>query len=169
MQMHPRTLRETKPAERIDFDRNATMSEEDLKVRDDLTIPGWELWFTASGSGGPGGQHANTTNSAVTLHWSVADSSVLEADQKKRIRNNLKRNITQEGVVQVSASDSRSQHRNRKIARERMAEQVAEAVEKTKRRIPTKPPKSADRRRLRNKRHRSRIKKLRQDPDPKDW
>ncbi len=145
------------------------MGQQDLKVSDELVIPGWELWFTASGSGGPGGQHANTSDTAVTLHWSIPDSSVLEDDEKKRIRKNLKRNITQEGVLQVSASDTRSQHRNRKIARKRMAEQVEEAVEKPKRRIPTKPSKASDRRRLREKRHRGRIKKLRQDPDPDNW
>lgn len=145
------------------------MGEKDLEIRHDLVIPGWELWFTASGSGGPGGQHANTTNSAVTLHWSVADSSVLEPEQKKRLRKNLKRNITQDGVLQVSASDTRSQHRNRKIARKRMAAQVKKGVKKKKRRIRTKPTKASDRRRLKNKRHRGRIKKLRKKPDPKNW
>ena len=145
------------------------MGEEDLKIRDDLTIPGWELWFTASGSGGPGGQHANTSDTAVTLHWSVDDSSVLEPKQKGRVKHRLRRNMTQDGVLQVGASDTRSQHQNRKIARRRMAEQVKGAVKKKKKRVRTKPTRASKRRRLRQKRHRSRIKKLRKSPKRDDW
>ncbi len=145
------------------------MAQKDLTIRKSLVIPGWELWFTATGSGGPGGQHANTSNTAVTLHWAVADSSVLEAEQKKRIRRKLKRNMTKEGVLQVSASDHRSQHRNRKVARKRMSEQVKKAVKKKKRRVRTKPTRASKRRRLKSKRHRGRIKKLRKSPRRDDW
>ncbi len=145
------------------------MGEEDLKIRNNLVIPGWELWFTASRSGGPGGQHANTSSTAVTLHWSVTKSSILDREQKKRVRHRLKRNITDDGVLQVSSADTRSQHQNRKIARERMAKQVKKAVKKRKRRIPTKPTRASERRRLKKKRHRSRIKKLRKPPKRDDW
>lgn len=145
------------------------MGEEDLEISDELVIPGWELWFTASRSGGPGGQHANTSSTAVTLHWSIDDSSVLDGEQKQRVKKRLKRNVTDNGVLQVGAADTRSQHRNRKIARQRMAEQVKKAVKKKKRRIPTKPTRASERRRLREKRHRSRIKKLRKPPKRDDW
>ncbi len=145
------------------------MAEEDLQITNRLVIPGWELWFTACRSGGPGGQHANKANTAVTLHWSVDDSSVLNKDQKKRLRKRLKRNVTDEGVLQVSAADTRSQHRNRKIARERMARQVKKGIKKKKRRIKTKPTRASKRRRLKQKRHRSRIKKLRKSPTRDDW
>ena len=145
------------------------MAEEDLEIRDDLIIPGWELWFTSSRSGGPGGQHANTSNTAVTLHWSIADSSIVDGSQKARLRKRLRRNVTDEGVLQVSASDTRSQHQNRKIARRRMARQVRKAVKRKKRRIKTKPTRASQRRRLRQKRHRSRIKKLRKSPRRDDW
>ncbi len=145
------------------------MGQEDLEIRRNLVIPGWELWFTATGSGGPGGQHANTSNTAVTLHWSVADSSVLDQSQKQRVRRNLKRNMTKAGVLQVSASDHRSQHRNRKEARQRMKKQVRKALRKKKRRIRTRPTRASKRRRLKNKRHRGRKKKLRKSPKRDDW
>ncbi len=158
--------------ERGDWELNAkasTMGSDDLQIDKGLAIPGWELWFTASGSGGPGGQHANTTNSAVTLHWSVAKSSVLSKNEKRRLQKNLKRNMTQDGVLQVGASDTRSQHRNRKVARERMAQQVKKGIKKKKRRVKTRPTRASRRRRLQNKRHRGRIKKLRKTPRRDDW
>lgn len=145
------------------------MAEEDLKIRNNLVIPGWELWFSASRSGGPGGQHANTSNTAVTLHWSIDKTSILDAGQKQRVRHRLRRNVTDNGVLQVSAADTRSQHRNRKIARERMAKQLKKAIAKKKRRVRTKPTRASKRRRLRQKRHRSRIKKMRKPPKRDDW
>ncbi len=145
------------------------MGEDDLEISKGVVIPGWELWFTAAGSGGPGGQHANTTNTAVTLHWSVDKSSVLSKAQKQRLKKNLKRNITQGGVLQVGSSDTRSQHRNRKIARRRMADQVAKGIKKKKRRKRTRPTRASKRRRLKNKRHRGRIKRLRKSPTRHDW
>lgn len=135
-----------------------------------VTIPGWELWFTASRSGGPGGQHANTTASRVTLHWNIEDTQALEENRRRRLKNRLSSHINSDGVLQISAADERSQHRNRKIARERLAELVEEGLEKPKRRIPTRPSRSSKRRRLKNKRHRGRIKKLRQSPEvPRDY
>ena len=145
------------------------MAEEDLKIGSALVIPGWELWFSASRSGGPGGQHANTSDTAVTLHWSIEDSSVLSDGQKKRLRHKLRRNVTDQGVLQVSSADTRSQHRNRKMARERMAEQVREGLKRRKRRVATKPSRAAKRRRIKNKRHRAQIKKLRKPPKKNDW
>ncbi len=145
------------------------MAEEDLQIRKGLVIPGWELWFTASRSGGPGGQHANKASTAVTLHWSIDDSSVLDEDEKARVRHRLKHNVTDEGVLQVSSADSRSQHRNRQIARKRLAEQVARGLKKKKRRVRTKPSRAARRRRLDKKRHRGKIKKLRKSPKRDDW
>lgn len=145
------------------------MAEDALVIPKELTIPGWELWFTATASGGPGGQHANTANTAVTLHWSIDDSSVLDGEQKARLKAKLKHNVTDEGVLQVSSADTRSQHRNRKIARQRMAEQVGRGLKKKKRRKRTKPSRAARRRRLKNKRHRSKIKKMRKSPRRDDW
>ncbi len=145
------------------------MSEEDLEIRPNLVIPGWELWFTATRSGGPGGQHANTSSTRVILHWSMENSSVLDGDQKRRVRKRLKRNLTDDGILQVSVADTRSQHRNRQIARQRMAKQVQKALQKKKRRVATKPSRSARRRRLQKKRRRGKKKELRKPPTRDDW
>lgn len=144
------------------------MSEEDLEIKEGLVIPGWELWFTATRSGGPGGQHANTSSTRVILHWSVGNSSVLDGAQKSRVRRSLKRNMTDEGVLQVSVADTRSQHRNRQIARDRMAKQLRKALQTKKRRIRTRPSRAAKRRRVADKRHQGRKKELRKPPKKDD-
>lgn len=145
------------------------MSEEDLEIKEGLVIPGWELWFTATRSGGPGGQHANKTSSRVTLHWSVAGSSVLDPAQKRLVQNRLRANMTDQGVLQITVSDTRSQHRNRMIARQRLAQQVQRGLRRRKRRIRTGPSRAQKRKRLEEKRHRAQIKKMRKPPKKDDW
>ncbi len=145
------------------------MSEEDLQIRDGLVIPGWELYFTASRSGGPGGQHANKASTRVTLHWSIPDSSVLSDFQKRQLQRRLKHNLTDDGILQISVSDTRSQHRNRAIARDRLATEVADALKRKKRRVRTRPSRSQKRKRLKNKRHRGKKKDLRKPPTRDDW
>ncbi len=138
--------------------------EGDLRVRDDLVIPGWELWFIASRGSGPGGQHANMTSSKVTLHWSVAQSSVLTAARRAQIMRRLRSRIDRDGVLQVSAGDERSQARNRELARVRLAELVRGALRREKRRLSTKVPRGQRRRRLQDKRRRGEVKRGRQRP-----
>ena len=142
---------------------------DDLEINDEVTIPHWELWFTASGAGGAGGQHVNTSDTRVTLQWKLQDSVAIDDRQKSRLRSRLGNRINNDGVLQISAQDERSQRQNLKLARERMAEMVAEALKPRKRRKRTRPPRWAKRRRLKNKRHRSEIKDKRQNPDPSDW
>ena len=141
---------------------------DDLTIRPDLTIPGYELWFTASRSGGPGGQHANKTSSAVTLHWCPAQSGVLDDPTKQQLIRRLGSRINNDGVLQINAQDERSQHRNLELARTRMAETIAQALKRRKRRKRTRPSLASKRRRLNNKRRRGERKKLRQNPDPKE-
>lgn len=142
---------------------------DDLQINKDVTIPGWELWFTASRSGGPGGQHANKASTRVTLHWKIDDSSVLDARDKKRLARRLSNDLNSEGVLQVDCAETRSQHQNRKLARDQLAEMVRKGLKRKKRRIATKPSRSARRRRLEKKRHRSEIKKKRKKPKPRNW
>ncbi|MEO1266461.1 MAG: alternative ribosome rescue aminoacyl-tRNA hydrolase ArfB [Myxococcota bacterium] len=142
---------------------------EDLEVQDGVVIPGHELWFTASRSGGPGGQHANKTSSAVTIHWSPENNGSLAEHHKRRVLRRLHRQLTQEGILQITVQDERSQHRNRAIARERLAETIRKALEVRKRRIATRPSKAAKRRRVDDKRHRSKVKEKRQNPTRDDW
>lgn len=129
-----------------------------VQVRPDLVIPDAEIDEQASLSGGPGGQHANTTESRITLRWNVRNSAVLTSSQRNRILKNLSNRINSEGELVLHADDTRSQHQNRNIARERLADMVREAVKKKKKRRRTRPTRGSNERRLRKKKHRGRIK-----------
>lgn len=132
--------------------------ESPIYIQDGMNIPGRELWFTASLSGGPGGQHVNKVNSRVTLFWHFEASVVLNASQKQKLRVRLKSRISNDGVLQVVVDTHRSQHRNRLSARERLAFLVQDALTESKKRIPTRVSLSAKRRRLENKRRRGTVK-----------
>lgn len=134
-----------------------------LTVRDDIVIPAWELWFTASRSGGPGGQHANKTNSRVSLHWAIVSTTALSEPLKARVMRRLASRIDNNGVLAIHAEDTPSQHRNRELARERLAEMVARALEVQKRRRATRPSRSAKRRRIEGKKRRGALKRSRSE------
>ena len=142
---------------------------DDLDIKEGVTIPGYELWFTATRSGGPGGQHANKTSSAVTIHWVPSHSGVFDVQTKQHLVSRLANRLTNEGELQISSREERSQHRNRDIARQRMAEVIARALKPKKRRKRTRPPSYVHKRRVENKRRRSEIKKMRKDPSTKDY
>lgn len=134
-----------------------------LPVRDGVEIPGWELWFTASLSGGPGGQHANKTNSRVSLHWSVLSTTALDERQRYRVMRRLASRIDNDGVLAVHADDTPSQHRNKELARERLAALVADALVVQKRRRATRPSRASQRRRVDTKKKRGALKKQRSE------
>ena len=100
--------------------------DDGLHIREGMVIPHWELIFTASRSGGPGGQHANKTNSRVTLHWSLDASSALSDYDKRRLRQSLSHRINAEGVIQLHVEDTRQQSRNKELAAERLATLIRE-------------------------------------------
>ncbi len=133
-----------------------------LRVTPSCRIPLDELEWRVSRSGGPGGQHANTSDTRVELRFSVADSAALGPRQKARLLERLG------PVVRVVASDSRSQARNRAIALERLGSRLASglAIEPTRR--ATRPTRGAKEQRLRTKRHRSERKQTRRRPEPGD-
>ena len=130
-----------------------------------LEIPDYELWYTASRSGGPGGQHVNTTSSKITLHWSPADSGVLTDDQKQRVLRRLGNRINKDGVLMIDASEHRSQHRNKEIAQERLADLIRRALAPRKRRKRTRPTRGSIERRLKAKRITAERKKTRSKVD----
>lgn len=129
---------------------------EDLVVRE-LTIPASELEERFETSGGPGGQHANRSSTGVRLRFSVNESS-LPKDVKQRLRARLGE------VVEVVASDERSQHRNRQLARKRLADRIGTALVEPEPRRATKPTKASKERRLARKRARSERKRQRRRP-----
>lgn len=138
--------------------------EEPLKVTEGIVIPGSELRFTASRSGGPGGQHVNKTSSRVTLHWDLSNTDVLNPQQRARVMRRLRNRLARDGNILVHVDDHRSQHRNKEIARQRLAETVRNALVEKKKRIPTSVSKGAKKRRLETKKRRSSIKRLRRTP-----
>lgn len=129
-----------------------------------LTIPASELDWRFSRSSGPGGQHVNTSDSRVELSWNVADSTALSDDQRMVLVTRLGRRLVA-GVITVTASERRSQLRNREIALGKLADLVtAGLAPDAARRRPTKPTRASDRRRLAAKEQRSATKRRRQRP-----
>lgn len=135
-----------------------------IDIRPGLSIPEGELTFRASRSGGPGGQHVNTTSSRIELVWNVNESEVLDEPTRRRIHDRLAGRISNEGNLTVASSETRSQHRNREDATERFAELLREALKPRKKRKKTKPSRASNERRLRRKKQRSEKKKLRRNP-----
>lgn len=129
-----------------------------ITVNSSLIIPDTELEWRFTPSGGPGGQHANRSNTRVELTWRPGESAVVSAGQRDRLLQRLGQAIT------VIADDHRSQSRNRNEAEKRLAERCAAALTPVKRRRATRPTTGSKRRRLQSKRHRSETKKLRRRP-----
>jgi len=129
-----------------------------------LTIPSSELGWRFSRSSGPGGQHVNTSDSRVELSWNVVESAVLSDEQRLLLITRLGRRLVA-GVITVTASERRSQLRNRELALVKLADLVAEglAPEPARRRA-TKPTRGSNRRRLAAKEQRSATKRQRQRP-----
>lgn len=113
----------------------------------------------ASRSGGPGGQHVNTSSTRIELEWDVAASPTLSDEQRARILARLGNRISDAGVLRLTEEGSRSQHRNRETVVERFAELVRDALRQRKKRRPTRPTAGSRERRLRAKRRRATVKK----------
>lgn len=131
-----------------------------------VTVPDTDLQWRAARSGGPGGQHVNTTSSKVELRWSITDSAVLTEPQRQRLRDRLSPRLTNDGTLILHGSQHRSQYRNRQEVMARFRTLVDAALTPTKTRRRTRPSRSARERRLRNKRVRAEIKRSRRDPPP---
>ena len=131
-----------------------------LRVTPSCSIPLDELEWRTTRSGGPGGQHANTSDTRVEVAFSVAESPSLGPRQRARLLERLG------PVVRATAADSRSQARNRDLALERLRARLAEGLRVQRPRRPTKPSEAARRRRLDAKRRRSARKRERRPPTP---
>lgn len=126
-----------------------------LRVNARVVIPRAELETQASRSGGPGGQHVNTSSSKVEVRWNVRTSQALSPDDVVRICDKLASRVAADGTLRVAASDSRSQRRNRDLAEARLVELVRRALVVPKPRRATKRPRGADEARLQDKRERA--------------
>ena len=136
----------------------------DLPIADTFTIPESELEWSFSTSGGPGGQHANRNATRAQLDWDLDASAALDRDLKTRLRGALGSRV-KNGVITVTAGESRSQWRNRQMARRRLAELLEGALRERRRRIPTRPSRRAHDARIKDKRRRGADKRLRRPPE----
>ena len=124
-----------------------------------------ELRFKAVRSSGKGGQHVNKVSTSVELYFNVAQSKVLNDDQKQMILTGLKNRMSGEGELLLVSQSERSQLANKKKVIKRFDELISKALTKRKKRIPTKISKAKKQQRLEEKKHRGEKKLLRK----KDW
>ena len=132
-----------------------------VAINDSLWIPRAELTYRATRSGGPGGQHVNTSSTRVELVWDVGASPSVTEEQRELIRAKLANRISGEGTLLLAASDHRSQHQNKEAVTGRFAELIRGALIVPKKRKKTRPPRGAAEARLRAKKQRSQVKKMR--------
>jgi ribosome-associated protein len=135
------------------------MDGESIRVTRSVVLPLAEVELRFSRSSGPGGQHAQKSETRVEAVFDVEASSALTDAQKRRV-------VARAGpTLRAVAQDERSQLRNRELAVERLVEQLRQALRVERRRVPTKPTAASRERRLEQKRRRSQVKRLRRSTD----
>jgi ribosome-associated protein len=135
------------------------MDGESIRVTRSVALPPGEIVYRTSRSSGPGGQHAQKSETRVEAVFDVESSSALTDAQKKRV-------LAKAGpVIRAVAQDERSQLRNRELARERVVEALRDALYVERKRVATRPTKASRERRLEQKRRRSDVKRLRRPPE----
>jgi ribosome-associated protein len=135
------------------------MDADSIRVTRSVVLPLSDVEFQVSRSSGPGGQHAQKSETRVVAVFDVEASAALTETQKRRV-------IARAGpVLRAVAQDERSQTRNRELALERLVATLRDALRVERKRVPTKPTRAARERRLEQKRRRSQVKRLRRPPD----
>jgi ribosome-associated protein len=130
---------------------------ESIRVTRSVAVPRSEIVLRTSRSSGPGGQHAQKSETRVEAVFDVEASQALSESQKRRV-------MTKVGpVLRAVAQDERSQARNKELATERLIHMLREALRVERRRVPTKPTEAARQRRLEDKRRRGEVKRLRRE------
>jgi len=124
-----------------------------IRVTQTVVIPRSELVVRATRSGGPGGQHVNTSSTRIEITWDVMRTRALSEDERQRVVTRLGARVSEEGTVRVVASDSRSQRQNRERAESRLSDLIRRALAVPKARKRTRVPRGAVEARLEHKRH----------------
>jgi ribosome-associated protein len=126
-----------------------------LSVTPSLAIPRTELQYRATRSGGPGGQHVNTSSTRIELLWDLAGSRAVSEEERERLKAKLAARLDASGMVRVVASDHRSQAQNRAAADARLAALVRQSLHVPKKRRATKPTRASKEKRLSEKKRQS--------------
>ncbi|HUG42032.1 MAG TPA: alternative ribosome rescue aminoacyl-tRNA hydrolase ArfB [Longimicrobiales bacterium] len=134
---------------------------EPIRINQRLVIPPSEVLLRATRSGGPGGQHANTSSTRVELTWNPRTSTSLSDRRRDLILSRLASRLDSEGTLRLVSDTHRSQHRNRQDVLDRFAALIAEALRPVKERKKTRPTRASKERRLSAKKRRGQVKKLR--------
>ncbi len=133
-----------------------------LEILPNLTIPDGEISFSTARSAGPGGQHVNKVNSRVILEFDLQGSLTLTEAQKRRLQKALGSRINQKGILRLQSQRFRSQSANRADLLEKFIALLQAGLRPVKSRVPTKVPKGVREQRLQTKKHRGRLKRIRQ-------
>jgi ribosome-associated protein len=144
------------------------INDSTLVITPNLRVPVSELDYRASRSGGPGGQHVNTSSTRVEVTWDVSSSPSLHPEQRGLLLERLASRLDSSGRLRLVSSGTRSQLRNKEEVTERLRSIVADALVVRKKRKATKPSRSAKAARLDAKRRRAATKRQRKAPADAD-
>lgn len=139
-----------------------------LKISDEIEIPNNEIEVSATGAGGPGGQHVNKSSTAIHLRFDINASS-LPDEYKKRLLAIRDQRVTKFGVIVIKSSRYRSLEANREDAYQRLCLLIKMATAETKKRKPVKPSRTARQRRMDQKSKHGRTKSLRKKVNASDF
>ena len=140
------------------------MAAESLHIQNGVIISRHEFKLQASLSGGPDGQHVNKTHSRITLRWHLDSSQALSERQRNYLRTRIANRITNAGCVVIHCDAHRQQMRNIQGARQILKELIYNGLQRPKRRKPTRPTKSSQRKRVDGKKKRGALKQNRRKP-----